>query len=272
MCKILYVTDLDGTLMNSKQEISDFTANTINALVNSGMFFSYATARSNITASKITKNITAKIPIIIYNGAFILDNSTKEILLSNYFTLYEFNEILALLIKNNIYPIIYSNFNGNQKYSYLTNKINQGMKVFLDSRKGDIRDNPINSITDAHINQSFYFTCIDDSKKLLPIYQELSSKYSCVYQKDIYSGEQWLEIMPAQVNKANAIIKLKKLLKCDKIISFGDGNNDIPMFQNSDECYAVKNAVPKLKQIATDIIGSNDNDAVAKWLQANVRL
>ena len=60
---------------------------------------------------------------------------------------------------------------------------------------------------------------------------------------------------------------LKKLLQCDRVISFGDALNDIPMFQASDQCYAVGNAVQPLKEIATGIIGSNQEDGVAKWLE-----
>lgn len=272
MSKILYVTDLDGTLLNSNQKISNFTSGIINDLVKQGMIFSYATARSNATASKVTQNLTVSIPVIVYNGVFIIDSLTGENLLSNYFTPDDFNEIFSLLNEHSIYPIIYSNVDGNEKFTYLSKKINRGMKTFLDSRKGDIRDNPVDDINDAYKKQSFYFSCIDEPEKLFPVYKVLNKNYSCVYHREVYSGEQWLEIMPAQVNKANAILQLKKLLGCEKIISFGDGNNDIPMFQISDECYAVQNAVSELKSIATGIIDCNDKDGIAKWLQENVRM
>lgn len=39
------------------------------------------------------------------------------------------------------------------------------------------------------------------------------------------------------------------------------------MFEISDECYAVENAVEELKEIADGIIGSNEDDGVAKWLK-----
>ena len=68
-----------------------------------------------------------------------------------------------------------------------------------------------------------------------------------------------------------AIIKLKKIWNCDKVISFGDAINDIPMFGISDACYAVENAVKELKEIATGVIGSNDEDGVANWLKEEVR-
>ena len=68
--------------------------------------------------------------------------------------------------------------------------------------------------------------------------------------------------MPAKASKANAIRKLKEIWGCSRIISFGDAVNDIPMFDISDECYAVD----ELKAVATGIIGSNEEDGVAKWL------
>lgn len=43
------------------------------------------------------------------------------------------------------------------------------------------------------------------------------------------------------------------------------------MFRIADECYAVSNAVDELKEIATGIIDSNDNDGVAKWLCENAK-
>ena len=63
--------------------------------------------------------------------------------------------------------------------------------------------------------------------------------------------------------------KLKEMLGCDKIVAFGDGVNDIPLFRAADESYAVENACTELKEIATAIIGSNEDDSVVKWLLKN---
>lgn len=54
------------------------------------------------------------------------------------------------------------------------------------------------------------------------------------------------------------------------MISFGDGINDIPMFEVSAQAYAVDNANASLKERATAIILSNDQDAVAIWLKQNM--
>jgi hypothetical protein len=44
--KTLYVSDLDGTLLNSQETTTQYTNQIINELVDNGMLFSYATARS----------------------------------------------------------------------------------------------------------------------------------------------------------------------------------------------------------------------------------
>ncbi|MCD2346151.1 HAD-IIB family hydrolase [Clostridium guangxiense] len=271
MEKIIYVSDLDGILLHSNEQISEYSCKVLNDLVDRGMIFSYATARSAITSQKVTKGLNAKIPLIVYNGAFILSNETKKRLMTNVFLDEQKNNIWEMLRDYEVFPIVYSLINGKEKYSYLSYKVNSGMKLFLDSRKNDIRDNPLDNMKEIITGKIFYFTCIDSEKKLLPLYEALKNKYYCVYQKDIYTKEQWLEIMPQSATKANAILQLKKMYNCDKIISFGDGKNDIPMFEISDECYAVDNADSELKKIATGIIESNNNDGVVKWLLNNAK-
>ena len=69
--KTLYVSDLDGTLLNSQQQTSTYTNEVIEKLVDRGMLFSYATARSYYSAKPATKGLTAKIPLILYNGCLL---------------------------------------------------------------------------------------------------------------------------------------------------------------------------------------------------------
>lgn len=78
--KTLYVSDLDGTLLRSDARTSAYTNQVINQLTSDGMLFSYATARSYLTATKATKGLNARIPIITYNGAVIC-KMTRLILL-----------------------------------------------------------------------------------------------------------------------------------------------------------------------------------------------
>ncbi len=264
----LYVSDLDGTLLRSNETTSEYTNYVINSLVDKGMIFSYATARSLITAKKVTKGIKAKIPLIVYNGTFIIDNITEEILIANYFDDSVYS-VLEDLFSQNVYPIVYAYINGKEKFSFVPELCTNGMKMFLESRKGDIRTNSVDSLHKLKEGNIFYITCIDEPEKLKPLYDKYKDKFHCVYHTDIYTKEQWLEIMPLEASKSHAIKQLQALLGCEKIIVFGDGKNDIDMFQIADESYAVTNAHEDLKKYATEVILSNDEDGVAKWLENN---
>ena len=71
-----------------------------------------------------------------------------------------------------------------------------------------------------------------------------------------------------EASKASAVLALKKMLSCDRVVCFGDAVNDIPMFEIADECYAVENAHPDLKAIATGVIEGNGSDGVVKYLDS----
>lgn len=266
--KNLYVSDLDGTLLRSDERISEYTCDVINSLTEKGMIFSYATARSLVTAKKVTRGLCARLPLIVYNGGFIMDNVTEEILAAEYFdssVLHVLDELFA----DGLYPIVYAYIDKAEKFSLVPEKCTRGEKVFLESRRGDIRTNIVSGPEELKKGDIFYITCIDEPERLAPFYERYRNVYHCVYQRDIYSGEQWLEIMPGAASKANAVLRLKDMLGCDRIVAFGDGKNDIDLFEIADECYAVQNAHEALKERASGVIESNDEDGVARWLMRN---
>ena len=266
--KTLYVSDLDGTLLRHDETLSHYTIQTINELVEKGLLFSYATARSIVTSSRVTNGLCNHIPVILYNGAFIRRPDTNELLAANFFG-QDFTPILDDLISHQVHPIVYSLDSGIEKYRYWAEMSTPGMKFFNNSRAGDPRETPVHRAEDLYVDSAFYMTCIDATEKLLPLYKKYKERFHCVLHHDIYSGNQWLEIMPKSTSKSNAVRQLKELLQCDRVVVFGDGKNDIDMFLMADECYAMENAVDELKEIATGIIGSNNNDGVAKWLLIN---
>lgn len=266
----LYLSDLDGTLLRGDQRTSPYTNEVINRLVEGGMLFSYATARSFHTASKVTKGLKAAFPVIVYNGAFIVDNASGEILLSNFFTREQADEILHVLLAAEIQPIVYAFVEGKERMMYLRERLHPGTAAFIDTRRGDPRDTPVQAEEQLAAGETFYFTCIDTPEKLAPVHRMFAQKHRCVYSADIYSDTQWLEIMPKAASKANAARQLAKRLKCEKIVAFGDHVNDLDLFAAADEGYAVGNAVPELKAAATAVIASNEEDGVARWLAEHV--
>lgn len=158
-----------------------------------------------------------------------------------------------------------------EKHEYFSNrsKWSRGIREFVETRKNDERIHFVKEEGELLQGEIFYITCIDEKEKLEPLYEKYKDIYHCVFQVDIYSKEQWLEIMPKEASKANAVRQLQEYLECEKLIVFGDGKNDIDMFEIADEAYAVENAVEELKQVATAVIGGNYDDGVARWLEEN---
>lgn len=267
--KTLYVSDLDGTLLTSSQTLSEYTVKTINALAEKGMNFSYATARSFVTSGKITAELSDSIPVIVYNGTFILENGTGRILMSNYFERADALRIGDILCKCGVQPLVYAYIDGKEKYSYVPSLINRETYEFVQTRN-DKRKTEV-SAEHLYDGDIFHFSCIGDKDRLLEAYSLLKDEFECVCYKEMYSAHQWLEIQPKGANKANAVIKLKEMLGCDRLVVFGDGVNDVSMFEVSDECYAVENAVDELKALSDGVIGGNNDDGVAKWLAENYK-
>lgn len=266
----LFLSDLDGTLLGADQQLSARTIDVVTRFVRKGGLFSYATARSLVTAQKVTHGLPLELPAIVYNGVFTVRGEPREILHSCAFTSTEVTYLRETLIELGLSPIVYALVGGVERFSFIPEGATPGMASFLDSRSGDPRRRPVDDVTSLYEGDAFYVTCIGEGTELDPARALLAgdTRFSCIYQHDIYSGAPWLEVMPAGASKAAAALRLKELLGCDRLISFGDGANDLALFAVSDECYAVENAVPELQAIATTVIGSNTADGVARWLQA----
>lgn len=265
----LYVSDLDGTLLNSKVELSTYTLDTIRELTNSGLLFTFATARSLTGALKKVSTLPVTLPAIVYNGAFIRDVKTGNAIRSCFFNDRQKEEIFEIILRHGATPIVYSYHNDSERVSYIGSKLNDGMNVYVNNRKGDMRLRDVNSVEELFSGNVFYFTCIGTQEEMAPLNEEIvaTGKYTSVYDKNIYRDDYWCEIMPKEATKAQAVQSLKEIYKCDRVVSFGDALNDRSIFEVSDECYAVENAHPYLKEIATAVIPSNDCDGVAKTLR-----
>ena len=165
-------------------------------------------------------------------------------------------------------------FRGNNKIIMKTDNIDL-FNYSVESLKeyGYNIDYLTNDLHSLYQGEVYYFTVIGSYQELNSVYDMLKDNvnYNVTFQQEIYRDEYWLEIMPKTASKANAILKLKEILKCDEIVCFGDAINDLEMFKVSNQSYAMENAVDQLKKHATAIIDSNENDGVANWLIKNFK-
>lgn len=273
----LYISDLDGTLLNSEQVISDYSVKVVNKLIESGMKFTVATARSYEASKNILKPLNLNLPIILNNGSFIYDPFLSKNIRENYLDKGIVKFILEHYSLKKIYPFVSAiDINGNKKIFY-KGIFNEGQKIYINSRKRQ-EDKRLTVVKDfSHIGtyNIINIFAIEKRSKLEDSYKLFKSTIdaTCNYTEEIYSkGFFWLEVTNTCANKKAAAEFLKKHLKINELICFGDNLNDKSLFEIADEKYAVENAYRPLKDIATGIIPSNDNDGVAKFLYNKYRV
>ena len=265
--KTLYISDLDGTLLRSDVTLSEFTCRTVAELTGRGELISFATARSRTTAAKVTAGLTVPLPIVAYNGAFIVDSQSGEILHKCLFSREDTERIYREFTSRGLSPVVYHISGGRELYSYNERTISPQTRDFVESRRPDPRDDPLQGEGGMTDGEVFHFNCIGDKDRLLGAYEELRDSFEVLFYDDIYSSERWLEVMPKGADKAAAALRLKEMLGCGRMVAFGDAVNDISLFRAADESYAVANADERLKAEATGVILSNDEDGPARKLR-----
>lgn len=266
----LYVSDLDGTLLNNSAQLSYESIKLLNESIKNNINFTIATARTPATIVPILKNIDMNMPVIAMNGCSIYNLKTNKYLHTTSIDTNIIPKLQKLIYNEGLNPFIYT-LEDNLLFVY-HNELTLPYQIkFYNDRK----NSPLKTFVKASLPSNaevLYFTIMDCEEKINNLYSKLIDipqismvKYSDIYNKDIFN----LEIYNHESSKSNAINYLKNHFHFDKLITFGDNLNDIPMFKISNECYAVENAVNELKDIATNIIGPNTSNSVAQYIFDN---
>ena len=268
--KNLYITDLDGTLLNSKAELSQRSSDIISDLINDGVMFSVATARTKATVLDMFKDVGLNMPVALMNGVSVFDTEKNCTAINHSIDKSVAEHILKINKKYGKHPMLYFN-----KDSYLeivyTAVDNIHQQEYINDRNAR-HLKKFRKVEEYRLDgkdELLYIVSFDKPSELEAIYgeiKELDGVISCFYA-DNYTDCNFLETMNGSISKGTAATEIKKLTGADKIIAFGDNLNDIPLFLVADECYAVSNAHEELKKLATAVIGSNDEDAVAEFIK-----
>ena len=267
--KTLYISDLDGTLLTSEERVSPYSMRVLNAMIDNGMLFTYATARSFNSAAKAVWGLRQNLPVRLYNGALIVEPKSGEMLYNNHFNRGQSEYIKSLVSRYELSPLAYSFQNGKECVSWVEGSETAGMLRYLERRKSDARLHPVRCEQELYLGDLFYITCIDEKRRLdgLQVDVQASLDLKTIYEQEMYQTYWWCEIMPAATSKGNAARFLKDYLRADRLVAFGDGINDFSLFEAANESYAVKNACEGLKVAASGVIGFSEEDGVAKFLQ-----
>lgn len=273
--KTLYVSDLDGTLLTSDARVSEESANILNRLIDDGLLFTAATARSVASVRPIMQGINLNLPVVLMNGVFVHDLKKGKSLFSAGINKNDAEKIIKLTKKHDGYPFFFCK-NKDELLVYFTDLPLKEQRDYYNERSNltDKRFCRVDALSVHENDIPVYFSFLDTKERLMPLYNEITEidNVSCVFYKDSYTEELWfLEVFSSEASKPRGVEFIKNMTGAERVVVFGDNLNDIPMFESADECYAVQNAREEVKEIANGVIGHHNKNGVAIFIQKDFK-
>ena len=250
--------DIDGTLLNSKHQITRPVKNSIQkAALEKNIQVILVSARMPKGILFLQKELGIKSPIISYSGALILDQK-QNVLHQEILSLHDVQSIYEAAIKLQAHLSIYKedtwyiekNDDWAQQESDITGicpEIQPFDRLFTQWKKQKTGPNKL--------------LCMTDPKTIQTLKNSLAAKSITSY----CSKPTYLEIVPSCASKTNAIKHLANIgsISIKEIMTVGDNYNDIDMLESAGLGIAMGNAPDAVKVHATAITASNDKDGVA---------
>lgn len=272
--KTLYVTDMDGTLLDGDSRVSERSAEIISDLTRQGALITVATARTPATVVPLLGQTLTTPPAIVMTGSALWSRTENRFISVAHLTAEERRAIDETMGANGLNPFVYiQEGESHMRVYHRALKLSRVEERFVDERRNlPLKNFALMTPAPADRPAMLYYA-MDDMERITRAAEQLrtvtDATVSC-YPDIFNEGIGNLEVMARDVSKASAALRLKESLGADRLVVFGDNLNDLPMFEVADVAVAVGNAMPEVKAAADVVIGRNTEDAVALYLMHNL--
>lgn len=248
----LIVTDMDGCFLNSAKQMPVDAIEVIKECTRKGYKFVVASGRSYSCLNGLFAQVKDEIAIICDNGAFVLDNGHSFSSSSIDKDKYKFFINLGRE-DTEIYTIACG-----QECAYIEN---------LDLV-------PTEYLEEIH----HYYPVLENVDDLTQVEDDIlkicyldprgseNNVYKRIKKYDgnprvVLSAQLWTDILNLEVNKGHALFKIQEKynIKPEETVVFGDYLNDLELMKQAKYAYAPIGAHEEIKNIAYEVIGSNDD-------------
>lgn len=256
----LLALDLDGTLTNSKKEISEPTVEALIDIQRDGKKVVLASGRPTQGVIPLAKQLHLQdygSYILSFNGGRITDCRSEQVI---------YSKTLPDDVTAPLYHIV-KKYAGTDILTYTAENILSGIKpneyTELESR---INKMPIIQTKDfaSEITEPVNKLLVTGDPNIIQRIKKEAEEFFRSYLYIYCSEPFFLEIMPPRVDKAHSLLKLLTSigLSPEQMICCGDGYNDLTMIETAGLGVAMENAQPLVREKADYITKSNDEDGV----------
>lgn len=256
------ISDLDGTLLNNEHQISEYTKTIFKQLQAEKYMIIVATGRHHLDAIPLLEDLGCPFYLVTSNGARI-HSPTKELIYSFDIKSDAIKSILDLDIDPDYTTVLF------KEKVWQTNKENKKLNSFQTIMNYPFEIVDFKTIKDVSAIKLFFTH--NDHHKLVELKDEIMKEHSNEFHC-AFSLPFCLEFMDKSVDKSVAIAKILEIENhtFGQSIAFGDGFNDERMLVSAGKSLIMENAVESLKDKLPqlEVISSNENDGVARYLSA----
>ena len=271
----LIVFDLDGTLLNRASEISEYTSETLNLLSERNIAYTVATGRTLHGARAVLDGHRFALPQAYKNGVMIWHPEEQQFSRGAMLTREELDVVVHACIRQDLAPLVFMLDEHGASTVYHpppgSDIEKQLLESFVTAERIDAR--PLDSLpAEARIT---HVNAIGPGRAIEAVVTSVTDQPNLVaYSGVALEGEdwRWIDIHHSDASKGGAVKTLKELLGLERVICFGDSDNDLSMFETADESYAPENANDAVKSAATEVIGHHDEEGIATFLRERFEL
>lgn len=269
----LYVSDMDGTLLDNNAQISDTTRGILSGLCADGALITVATARTPATVDVLLRGCGMTLPAIVMTGAAMWDlraHCYRHLRVMP-------GDVAAAVVSQfdaaGVNAFVYDvSDDGRTLDVYHSRDMNPAEREFYEARRHlSLKRFRLGVRPDSYDRTVLMFAT-GSAAEIEPLARTLSARtdISLSYYPDNYNpAMSVIEVLSAGVSKADAVSRLARETGARRMVVFGDNLNDLPMGAVADEFIAVGNAHPDVIARATRTIGPNSAHSVARFIDAD---
>jgi len=259
----LIASDMDGTLVNDKSELTERTKAAIVKAVEAGVFFVTATGRPFGNVQEVRELFDKDMPFIVFNGAAAYMGKSEKLLFERFLDFDLAKEAFDIGQKIGIPQIIWTGPRlwANRLCDETTQyeSFSKSLKMTIATDLTTIRDE-VKGISKV--------LWIDDPARIKGLSVEMREHFG-QRLRCVSSMPHFLEFVSINAGKGTALAEICRLYGIDRseVIAVGDGYNDVCMLEYAGLGVAVENAPDDIKAICGHVTLSNNNDGVAEVIE-----
>ncbi len=252
----LIAVDVDGTLLDSSDRITEKTKDAIRLCKEMGVIFTISSGRPVQGVEKLNKILNLDTPFITYNGAMVVLGKSKRILYEQKLSASNANSVIKLGDKWGPTMFVWAD---NILYSNDINERTKNYSKLANTEPVFFKD--LTEITGNGVSKVLWYDEIDNINR----FNDKVGKYISNEINYHTSKPMFLEFVDKNASKAIAMEKIGEHYKItrDEMIAIGDGLNDLSMIEYAGLGIAMGNAHESVKNKAQYITLSNDEEGVA---------